>query len=616
MLIFFILFIICPDSNDKDILNYLNSLKSEEEIYLSIKNCPFVFLIKEGISRLNDEKYINEIAKGGDWYFKYLVIPKIKDENLLKDIYQNEDDKLLKEEAIKYIKDQDFLKNALKKDGNIMALKNLKDESFLKELVLKEKEKEIKEKALFFIENPLILKEILKELNDDDLREIVFLKLKNSNYIREILNEDFSKDIKIESLSYAEEGLLKEMVLEEDFPFKKEALENIKDQNFLKKIFNLSEESFLKASALLNIKDEEFLKKIFSEMPELVEYTLKNIQDENFLIKNFYELKENLKEIVLLKIKDQEFLKKVFFESKNEKIKEAAIKRIYQREFLKKIYFNLNSQEQKKSVLYNLKREDQDFYKKVVLKEKNKYLKAEALKFIEDEIFIKDIILKEKSIYLKLEGMKRLANQEILKEIFNKEKEWFIKLNALEKIKDRNFLKNSENNWLLDEIEKKVEIKDNLPYEDICVNLKEENFEDLKVLKKIIKDLGDEFIMDYKASCKERRYFQEEEKLYPPDRGKVYQLKIKFKIIDRSSNFNKIYEFSGKHLSKRENFEKNCGKINGYYVKYYLPEINFLEFTKEIIKDSGKEKFLNYLNSENKYIKAAALILKSEMEAK
>ncbi|MEJ5166427.1 MAG: hypothetical protein WHV67_05300, partial [Thermoanaerobaculia bacterium] len=128
--------------------------------------------------------------------------------------------------------------------------------------------------------------------------------------------------------------------------------------------------------------------------------------------------------------------------------------------------------------------------------------------------------------------------------------------------------------------------------------------------------LGKDFEMNFKVSCKERRYFNEEESTYPPLRGKSFQVIIKFEILDKSDNFYKKMEFSGRHLAKRENFDEKGGKIDGYYVKYYLPKISFLEFTREILKEFDLKKLKEYEKSKNKYLKAAALIEKSYLEAK
>lgn len=615
MLIFIIFLVVCPNPKEEDVLNYLNSIKSEEELYQSIKQCPILLLVKEGISRLTDEKYLEDIAKEGDWYIKYLAIPKIKNQTLLKEIYLKESDKFLKEESIKYIYDQEFLKKAARDDKNLFALPNIKDEFFLKELAIKYQGEEIGEKALFFIENPSILKETLRDLNNKDLREIVFLKLKGSPFIKDIILQDFSDEVKKEALNYAGEEVLEELLFKENFPFKREAISGIQNQKFLMEFYENTEDFQLKSACLENIKDEEFLKRIFLQFPQLRDASLKNIEDEAFLMENFYSLPDNLKERAVYKIKNQDFLKKLFKESRKETLKVLAIKRIFDSNFLKDIYENENSKDIKKAILYNLNRGEQEFFKKVALKEKNKYLKAEALKFIEDEEFIKDIILKENSYYVKLEGLKRLSNQEILKEIFKREKEWFIKVYVLEKIKEKNFLKGKEKE-ILKEVEKEDEISIPLPYEDICVNLKEKKFKDLKTIKRILKDLGENFEMNLKVSCRERRYFNEEEKLYPPLRGRSFQLYVNIEIFDKSTNFSKKMVFSGKHLSKKENFNEKGGKIDGYYVKYYLPRISFLEFTREILKEFDLERLKKYENSKNKYIKAAALIEKSFMEAK
>lgn len=128
--------------------------------------------------------------------------------------------------------------------------------------------------------------------------------------------------------------------------------------------------------------------------------------------------------------------------------------------------------------------------------------------------------------------------------------------------------------------------------------------------------MGNYFSVYFKSSCKKRRYFFEEENSYPPDRGRVFQVKLKIEIINRSSNFYKKIEYFGRNLSKREKFDKSKGKINNYYVKYYIPEIDFLDFTIEILKEFERKEILKYLKSKNKYIKASALILKSEMEEK
>lgn len=615
MLIFIIFLVVCPNPKDEDILNFLNSIKSEEELYQSIKQCPILLLVKEGISRLTDEKYIEDIAKEGDWYIKYLAIPKIKNQALLKEIYLKESDKFLKEESIKYIYDQEFLKKAARDDKNLFALPNIKDEIFLKELAIKYQGEEIGEKALYFINNPYILMEILGNLKEESLREILFLKLKGSSYINEIISGNYKDEIKKEAIDYAEEEVLKKIVLKEDFTFAKQALLKITDQSFLIEFYKNTKNEDLKSACLENIKDEEFLKRIFLQFPQFREASLKNIEDEAFLMENFDRLPHNLKERAVYKIKNQEFLKKLFKESRKETLKALAVKRIFDSDFLKDVYEIENSKDIKRSILYNLNRDEQEFFRKVALKEKNKFLKGETLKFIEDEEFIKNVVLKEDSYYVKLEGLKRLSKQEILKEIFKREKEWFIKVYVLEKIKEKNFLKGKDKE-ILKEVEKEDEISKQVSYEDICVNLKEENFKDLKTIRNILKDLGENFDMDITVNCKERRYFNEEENLYPPLRGKVFQVIMKFEIFNKSNNFYKKMYFSGRHLAKREDFDKKSGKIDGYYVKYYLPKISFLDFTREILKEFDLEILKKYENSKNKYVRAAALIEKSYLEAK
>lgn len=615
MFLFFLFFIICPSKNE-EILNFLNSLKSEEEIYSLIKFCPSIFLMKEGIARLKEQKYLEKIAKEGDWYLKYIVIEKLKNENILKEIYLKEEDQLIKDEAIKYIKDQDFLKNVILNDKNINALKNLKDENFLKELALKNENEEIKEKSLYFIENPSILKEILKISGDNNIIELAFLKLKNNPILKDILNEEFSEDKKIKALDYIDEGSLKEMLREFDIKYQKEALERVKDEKFLIDYFNKTEDLTLKISALKNIKDESFLKKVYKEENELKEYAILNIKDEEFLKENYKNLSKPLKENTLLKVRDQEFLKSIFLNESDEKLKEISLRRIFDKDFLKENYAKAKSKNLKKIILNNLTREEQEFFKKISLEENELSVKAEALTLIEDNDFIKDIILKENSIYLKLKGLERISNENVLKEIFEKENYWFIRYMALKKIKDKKFLENIKDKSFFEDIDKVKEIEGKIPREEICEDLNEKYFKDINTIKKIINDLGNNFSIYLKPSCKERRYFFEEENTYPPDRGRVFQVKLNIEIINRSSNFYKKIEYFGKNLSKRENFDKNKEKINNYYVKYYIPEIDFLDFTVEILKEFGKEEILKYLKSKNKYIKASALILKSYVEEK
>lgn len=504
MFLFFLFFIICPSGNNKEILNYLNSLKTEEEIFISIKKCPSNFLVKEGIARLKEQKYLEKIAKERDWYLKYIVIEKLKNESILKEIYLKEDDQLIKDEAIKYIKDQNFLKYAILNDKNINALKNLKDEIFLKELALKNENEEIKEKSLYFIENPSILKEIIKISENNNIIELAFLKIKNNPILKEIFFDNFSYEKKIKALDYMEDDFLKSLLEIDDFLYKKEALQKIKDEIFLIEHFNKTEDLTLKISALKNIKNESFLKKVFKEENELRQYAILNIQDEEFL--------------------------------------------------------------------------------------------------------------KESSIYLKLNGIERISNENVLKEIFEKENYWFIRYKALKKIKDKKFLENVKDKSFLEDINKVKEIEGKIPREEICEDLSEKYFKDIKTIKKIINDLGNDFSVLLKPFCKEKRYFFEEENSYPPERGRVFQVKLKIEIINRSSNFYKKIEYFGRNLSKREKFDKSKGKINNYYVKYYVPGIDFLDFTIEILKEFKKEEILKYLKSENKYIKASALISKSEME--
>ncbi|MEJ5166030.1 MAG: hypothetical protein WHV67_03260, partial [Thermoanaerobaculia bacterium] len=449
MSILFILLIVCPKPNSEDVLNYLNSLKSEEEVYQSIKECPILLLVKEGVARLYSEEYLEDIAKEGDWYIKYLVVPKLKNQELLKEIYTTETDKLLKEEAIKYIKDQDFLKIIARKDKNLFALPNIEDEEFLKELAIEFQGEEIGKKALYFIENPSILKETLRDLKNKDFMEIVFLKLAGTPYVKEIVLGNFSEEIRKKAIDYLDEETLKELVLKVDFPFKREGILKIQDQKFLMEFYKTTDVLELRGSCLENIKDEEFLKKVFWEFPELRDPALKNIEDETFLMENFDKFSDDLKGRAILKIKNQEFLKKVFKESQDEELKELAIKRIFDNNFLKETYKEENSRDIKKAILYNLNRGEQEFFKRVALQEKSKYLKAEALKFIEDEGFIKNVVLKEDSYYVKLEGLKRLSNQEILKDLFEREKEWFVKVYVLERIKNKDFLKEKE---LLEEL--------------------------------------------------------------------------------------------------------------------------------------------------------------------
>ncbi len=616
MFLFYILFIICPSGSIEDILNFLNSLKTEEEIFISIKECPSNFLIREAISRISDEKYLNELAREGDWYIKYILIPKIKDENILKEIYLKEEDQLVKDEAIRYIKDQNFLKEVLLKDKNLNALKNIKDENFLKETALKSEDKEIRVKSIYFIESPKILKEILKNSKENDVIEITFLKLQNNPILIEILNEDFSEEKKMKALDYMDENTLKNILKENNFPYKRETLQNISDENFLMDYFNKTDDLNLKISALKNIRNENFLKKVFSEQKELKEYAILNINDEIFLKENYEKMDLSLKKKALSKIKDQEFLKSIFLKEKDETLKDTALKNIFDKDFLKGNYKNLKSRNLKKIVLNNLTREEQEFYKEISLKEKDLSVKADGLTFIEDNDFIKNVILKEESLYVKLKGLKRISKEDALKEIFEKEKIWFIKYLALKKIKDKKFLEGIKDESFIEELNKTKEIQGDVSYSEICLNLNEKYFNDLIILKDIVKNLGDSFSLNFKSSCKERRYFFEEENSYPPERGKVFQVSIEFEIINRSSNFYKKIKFSGRNLSKREYFDKNFGKLKGYYVKYYLPEIDFLDFTKEILKEFEKEKILNYLKSKNKYIKASALILKSEMEEK
>jgi len=616
-MIFFLIFnIFCPPANNEEILKFLNSLKTEEEIYQSIKECPLNFLIKEGLSRLSMGEYINKFAIEGDWYIKYLIMPKIKDENFLKEIYLNEKDQIVKDEAIKFIKDEEFLKNVFEKDKNVFALMNIKDQNYLKDFFIKEKNKEMREKILSFIEDDLVLKELLKLTDDNDLIEIIFLKLQNKDVLKDILKEDFQEDIKLKTIDFMDEKTLKEIALKGSLEFKKKALENIKDEIFLRGYFLKTEEMVLKISAIKNIKNQNFLKDLFRNKPDLREYLISNIEDENFLKENFEGLSNELKEKALLKIKDQDFLITVFKKAEIENLKEISLKKIYNKDLLKELYWKENSKNLKKIILYNLKREDQDFYKNVASEEKNFYLKAEALTFIEDEIFIKNEIIKSPSIYLKLKALERISKEDVLKEIYEKEKEWFIKYYVLRKIKDRNFWNKIKERNIRDDLDKENEIEGPIPYEEICVNLNQKYFKELEKIKEIVKGLGENFELKVKPICKERRYFNEEEIYYPPDRGKVFQVNLSFEIFDRNSNFNKKMLFFGRNLAKRENFKKEYGKIDGYFMKYYFPEIDILDFTINILKDYEKEKIMDYKNSKNKYIKAAFLILKSELEAK
>ena len=250
-------------------IDKIKDTKDQELLKIIAKIDPNSKVREEAAKKITDQKDLLEIIKEElVFYVRLTIVQKITDQKILKEIAGSDDYCWpLREEAIKGITDQDYLKEIINKELisslRLAAVNGITDQDYLKKLVETIDCDYVKHRAVGKITDQDYLKKIVLTRHDDiQLRDGALEGITDQKILLEIAMEGgvfYNRRIAVKKIT--DQDYLKKIVENVDNDsLRDDAVRKITDQDYLKKLvlINKSSSNFREA-ALNNLEDEKTL---------------------------------------------------------------------------------------------------------------------------------------------------------------------------------------------------------------------------------------------------------------------------------------------------------------------------------------------------------------------
>ncbi|GIW22118.1 MAG: hypothetical protein KatS3mg068_1125 [Candidatus Sericytochromatia bacterium] len=509
--------------------NYIKILAiskiNDENILLDIlKNNDLIEICELCINKISNKNILYDISINHKEYeirklalFKFTDIYKIEDiikttneQKILLDIAKNDNDKIIREYALRFLEKQEYLSEivldskfdeqkilSLSRINDINLLKNQDIQEFAYNLFKLEDDIRKKKEYLKKIVNENILVEIFKKENENIAIKISAIEKVNDLNI--LKDDNLQKAIKSElekteynNFKYVlidkifDTKYLEKIILEnDDFWLKNLAVKKINDLNILKKLIetdcslkikeiiviklaDLGEYNLLK-KLLLDTKDIEFIKILVNgiydnnevlknvieskEDPRMLEYIAKKAKDYNLRVYSLKKLYQNDDINLLVEdIQDNDILKDIVFNDENENIKLKATNKLQDIHILEDISRNHENWKVRLEAVKKVK--NQKLLFDIVKNDKVIEVAKEAVKYIEENKILEELALKHENYMIRLFATNKIDNPEVLSEIAKNDTNEDVKMAAIMKINVQRTLINISRNTSSDFLKK------------------------------------------------------------------------------------------------------------------------------------------------------------------
>ena len=359
------------------------------------------------IESFNQEEIIDIAKKDIDWQVRRVAVEHIKDENVLKDIVNNELTSAVAIKAMEHINDEKFLSDICLNHPDayvrLACVNRISDES----LLLKEDLTSLLENMLYNDSDEIVLKSVCENSNLDNQKSLIdaVFKFENVDIQRLLLRK------------IADESILADFALNnENTIVRREAIQNphLTDLDTLSEIIIKDNDEFNRIIAIYKIPDEEsFLQIIFNKS---LHHRLAQIAQNTTFSSDDYFLKilnncddEYSCQVAVSFISDVKILEDVALKESNDRIRADAIRNYH---FTNQIILNdLISIETSPKILLEAisKIESQSILKSYILNHlEYDEIIVKAISRIDDVDFLKDLSTHPDS-GIRFEAIKRIS---------------------------------------------------------------------------------------------------------------------------------------------------------------------------------------------------------------
>ena len=389
----------------------------------------------------NQDEVIYTAKNDIDWQVRRLAVEKINDENVLKDIVNDELTSAVAIKAMEHIDDIEFLSDICLNHPDayvrLASINRISDES----LLLKKDLTSLLDKILFNDPNDIVLKSVCENPyldNQESLTKAVFT----------IENEDI-KRLLIRKIT--DEDMLADFALNSENKFLRlEAIQNpnLTDLDTISEIIIRDDDEFNRAMAIYKIPDDESLleiilrKPLHHRLPQIAQNT--NLSDDYFLEILNDGTDEYACQVAAAFISDAEMLENIVLSKSSDRIRADAIRNSHftNQKILDELIVTKTSPEIFFEAISKI--ENQDVLEDYILNHlQHDEITAKAISRVDDTDFLRDLSTHPDS-GIRLEAVKRISKfgdaDGILRDIALTEDNEEICLKAVSAMKIRNDL--------------------------------------------------------------------------------------------------------------------------------------------------------------------------------
>lgn len=223
--------------------------------------------------------------------FLKIRLSKITDEDLLKDVFLNGEEKNLRQWAASKVDDEDFFKDIFFKSDDIsarsMALKNIHDQDMLLDVAVNGEDADLKSCAIFNIADGDVLKNIYFKSDLDCQKDVIISKTDDVEVSTDYaFNGNNSRLRMLAGGRITDENVLKDLFFKESDYWARELIsKRIHDDDFFMQIITGEYDRDFKITALVSIENEENLIKVAYNFkdPEFSKGAIDLIKNESIL---------------------------------------------------------------------------------------------------------------------------------------------------------------------------------------------------------------------------------------------------------------------------------------------------------------------------------------------
>ena len=405
---------------------------------------------------INDQSLLIDLAHDDDVLIRKSAVKGISDEEILKDIYLNDENDSVKQEALKNINDNEFIYEVLKgfqgfPSEKMALVDKIDDEEILVDIVLNDwtegyRHVQIKSAPVRYFPNPYYLKmQAIQKIREESsfIRIAKELDLKGKRSFNDSDLCEFAS-YAVNHIGNNQETLIDIAYNAKFFNSRRQALKRISDENIL---LDIAVNDDLKVSemAVLCIDDEEMLRRVIFECPYTTSDALKRIQSNDVLLKivksdckYFYRSK------ACAKLSNEDDLKEIFLNDSDLDVRAAAVanRHLADEAFLMDVACNSENPVLRRNAVSNYSFQNDDVLKTIALSDEDIGVCREAAGKIKSKEILEEIVFEfdDEFICRSIVENPNFTNQVLLEKIALSDLDEYARAACVKKIKSKEVL--------------------------------------------------------------------------------------------------------------------------------------------------------------------------------